>query len=71
MPCACTQIAPAVCADLHRLSDDLRGEVGRRLALLLDRFELDAVQARLSHVLATGEYPDADQDYHSYPWPTI
>jgi hypothetical protein len=38
---------------------------------LLDRFELDAVRARLGHLLATGEYPDADRDYHSYPWPTI
>ena len=29
------------------------------------------VQARVGHLLATGEYPDADRDYHSYPWPTI
>ena len=25
----------------------------------------------VGHLLATGEYPDADRDYHSYPWPTI
>jgi hypothetical protein len=68
---ACEPIPPAVCSDLHRLADDLRGDLGDRLAPLLDRFELDAVNARLGHLLATGEYPDADRDYHSYPWPTI
>ena len=69
---ACEPIAPEVCArpaparrrPARRVSAD-------RLAPLLDRFELDAVQARLGHLLATGEYPDADRDYHSYPWPTI
>jgi hypothetical protein len=60
-----------VCADLHRLSEEMRGDVGRRLEPLLDRFELDAVRARLGQLLRTGEYPDADRDYHSYPWPTI
>lgn len=68
---ACEAIPPGVCADLHQLADQLRGKLGDRLALLLDRFELDAVQARVGHLLATGEYPDADRDYHSYPWPTI
>jgi uncharacterized repeat protein (TIGR03843 family) len=68
---ACEPIPPDVCADLHRLDAELRADLGHRLAPLLDRFELDAVQARLGHLLATGEYPDADRDYHSYPWPTI
>ena len=68
---ACEPIPPEVCADLHRLADDLRGDLGDRLVPLLDRFELDAVNARLGHLLATGEFPDADRDYHSYPWPTI
>ena len=68
---ACEPIPPEVCADLHRLDEQLRGDLGKRLAPLLDRFELDALQARLHHLLATGEYPDADRDYHSYPWPTI
>ncbi len=68
---ACEPIPPEVCADLHRLDAELDGELGDRLAPLLDRFELDAVHARLGHLLATGEYPDADRDYHSYPWPTI
>ena len=64
-------IPPNVCADLHRLADELRGDLGGRLAPLLDRFELDAVRARVGQLLRTGEYPDADRDYHSYPWPTI
>jgi hypothetical protein len=64
-------IAPEVCADLHHLSAELRGDLGGRLDPLLDRFELDAMRARLDHLLRTGEYPDADRDYHSYPWPTI
>jgi hypothetical protein len=60
-----------VCADLHRLDGQLRGDLGDQLAPLLDRFEIDALHGRLEHLLATGEYPDADRDYHSYPWPTI
>jgi uncharacterized repeat protein (TIGR03843 family) len=68
---ACEPIPPGVCADLHQLADGLRGDLGHRLDPLLDRFELDALQARVGHLLATGEYPDADRDYHSYPWPTI
>ena len=68
---ACELIPPNVCADLHRLAEELRGDLGGELEELLDRFELDALQARVRHLLATGEYPDADRDYHSYPWPTI
>src|SRR5471030_2850023 len=50
-------IAPDVCADLQRLANDLRGDLGERLNSLLDRFEADAVRARLAHLLKTGEYP--------------
>ncbi len=65
-------IAPDVCADLHRLLSELRdGALGDRLAMLLDRFELDALRARTEHLLATGVLPAPDRDYHSYPWPTI
>jgi hypothetical protein len=38
---------------------------------LLDAFEVDAVRARVDHLLATGVLPEPDRDYHSYPWPTI
>jgi uncharacterized repeat protein (TIGR03843 family) len=64
-------VPPDICADLHRLAGELRGDLGERLAPLLDRFELDAVRGRVRRLLQTGEYPDADRDYHSYPWPTI
>jgi uncharacterized repeat protein (TIGR03843 family) len=65
-------IAPDVCRDLHRFADELRaGAVGDHLAGVLDRFELDALRARTEHLLATGELPQADDDYHNYPWPMI
>jgi len=68
---ACEPIPPAVRADLERLDDELQGSFGKTVAHFLDRFEVDAMQARLGNLLAIGEYPDADRDYHSYPWPTI
>jgi uncharacterized repeat protein (TIGR03843 family) len=65
-------VAPDISADLSRLMDDVcGGSLGGRLRETLDRFELDAMRARTEHLLATGVYPDADRDYHSYPWPTI
>jgi hypothetical protein len=64
-------IAPDVCADLTRLVDELRGALGDRLALLLNRFEIDAMRARTEHLLTTGRLPEPDGDYHSYPWPMI
>jgi uncharacterized repeat protein (TIGR03843 family) len=64
-------IAPEVCADLTRLVDELRGGLGDRLALLLNRLELDAMRARTEHLLKTGTLPEPDGDYHSYPWPMI
>jgi uncharacterized repeat protein (TIGR03843 family) len=68
---ACEPIPAAVRADLERLDDELQGSFGKTVAHFLDRFEVDAMQARLGNLLAIGEYPDADRDYHSYPWPTI
>jgi hypothetical protein len=59
-------IPPEVCADLECLLSRLDS-----LDVRLDRFELDAVRARTSHLLATGVLPEPDRDYHSYPWPTI
>jgi uncharacterized repeat protein (TIGR03843 family) len=64
-------IPPDVCDDLHRFAEKLpAGEVGD-LANTLDRFELDALRARTEHLLATGTLPEADDDYHCYPWPMI
>ncbi len=65
-------IQPDVCGDLHRFADQLRsGDVSEHLVDTLDRFELDALRARVEHLLATGELPEADNDYHCYPWPMI
>jgi hypothetical protein len=58
-----------VCDDLRRLLADRA--LHDQLALMLDRFEVDALRARTEHLLATGEFPAPDADYHSYPWPTI
>ena len=65
-------IPPDVCHDLHRLAAQLRsGDVPEHVLDTLDRFELDALRARTEHLLATGELPQADHDYHCYPWPMI
>jgi hypothetical protein len=65
-------IPPDVCADLHRLLDETRvGTLRDRLAPLLDRYELDAMRARIEHLLSAGVLPEADGDYYAYPWPTI
>jgi uncharacterized repeat protein (TIGR03843 family) len=65
-------IAPDVCADLHRFAEQLaNGEICENLVETLDRFELDALRARTEHLIATGELPQADDDYHCYPWPMI
>jgi Phosphatidylinositol 3- and 4-kinase len=61
-----------VCHDLHALAARLRdGTVGESVSNALDRFELDALRARTEHLLATGALPEADDDYHCYPWPMI
>src|SRR5262249_9152993 len=65
-------IPPDVCSDLHRLRDEVvAGALRDQLAMLLDRFELDALRARIEHLLATGVLPEPDGDYYAYPWPTI
>jgi hypothetical protein len=66
------EIPTDVCADLERFAGQLAaGEVSEHLIDTLDRFELDALRARLDHILTTGRYPEADNDYHCYPWPMI
>jgi hypothetical protein len=61
-----------VCADLHRFAQQLRsGDVSEHLVDTLDRFELDALRARIDHMLTSGTFPEADNDYHCYPWPMI
>jgi uncharacterized repeat protein (TIGR03843 family) len=61
-----------VCRDLHRFAEKLQSRDGcEHLLQTLDRFELDALQARTEHLLAIGMLPVADDDYHNYPWPMI
>ena len=61
-----------VCSDLHRFVEQLQSGPGcEHLKQSLDRFELDALRARTEHLLATGVLPQADDDYHCYPWPMI
>jgi uncharacterized repeat protein (TIGR03843 family) len=64
-------IPPGICEDLHRLLRELHGDLGARIDPLLDRFERDAIRARIEHVLATGVFPEPDPSYHSYPWPLV
>jgi uncharacterized repeat protein (TIGR03843 family) len=65
-------IPPAVCHDVHAFAEVLHGrEFEGRMRELLDTFEVDALRARVDHLLTTGVLPEPDRDYHSYPWPTI
>ena len=60
-------------ADLARVGDRLRanGELAQHFRGLLDRFEVDAVRARIDHLLAVGALPEPDEGYHCYPWPMV
>ena len=65
-------IPPSVCHDVHAFADVLHErEFAATMRELLDTFEVDALRARVDHLLATGVLPEPDRDYHSYPWPTI
>jgi hypothetical protein len=64
-------IAPESVDALTDLREKLRKDFGKRLGELIDRFELDAVRARIDHLIALGALPDADPGYHSYPWPLV
>jgi phosphoinositide 3-/4-kinase-like protein len=64
-------IPAPLCEDLERVSAELKGEYAQQLRSLLDRFEVDAVRARIDHLLARGVLPEADPGYHSFPWPLV
>jgi Phosphatidylinositol 3- and 4-kinase len=58
--------------DLECFADKFRsGALDARFRPLLDRFELDALQARVQHLLQSGVLPEADESYHCYPWPMV
>ncbi len=51
-------IPPDVRADLQSFADKLhRGDVSEHLVDALDRFELDALRARIEHILSTAAFP--------------
>jgi uncharacterized repeat protein (TIGR03843 family) len=61
-----------VVADLADFAERVgRGALADRLGELLDRFERDALEARLAALLASGVYPEPDPGHHCYPWPMI
>jgi hypothetical protein len=65
-------LPPRVREDLECFADKFAsGALDARLRPLLDRFELDAVQARVHRLLKTGVLPVADDSYHCYPWPMV
>lgn len=65
-------VPDAVLADLAELAGTLeRGGLDTRIGELLDRFERDALVARLRALLATGVFPEPDPGHHCYPWPMI
>jgi uncharacterized repeat protein (TIGR03843 family) len=58
--------------DLECFYEELqRRKLQERLRPLLDRFELDAMEARVRHLLQTDMLPEADDSYHCYPWPVV
>ena len=65
-------IPPDVCADLHRLADELARRRRARSSTAARPLRARRGAGPPSHrLLRTGVLPDADDDYHSYPWPMV
>ena len=61
-----------VLPDLERLVEDvLGGELGGRLALLLDADEIEVTVERARTLLAAEVFPPPDPDTRPFPWPPI
>ncbi|TAM92075.1 MAG: SCO1664 family protein [Jatrophihabitans sp.] len=58
-------------AVLERLQDQVRGQLGTRLAELVTRREVRATQLRLRRLLAAGLFPEPSGDWPPVPWPPI
>lgn len=56
---------------LAGLDGTLGAAEGSPLASLLDGEELTALRLRLSHLLASGVFPEPDPTMRPYPWPPI
>jgi len=61
----------AVVADLERLADALRGDLGNELALLLTRRELTKTAQRVTRRLRECTYPLPGDGWPSLPWPAF
>jgi uncharacterized repeat protein (TIGR03843 family) len=60
--------APVV---LEKLSGELSGALGERLAELITPDELAALRARVRTLLDTGRHPEPGGDWPSIPWPPV
>ena len=61
-----------VVTDLTGLAAEIdSGGLDAELGELLDRFERDALGARLRALLAVATFPEPDPGHHCYPWPMI
>ncbi|AEW97498.1 MULTISPECIES: SCO1664 family protein [Streptomycetaceae] len=56
---------------LTRLSAELAGALGTRLADLLTADEVDALRARVAALLATGRHPEPGGSWPAIPWPPV
>jgi hypothetical protein len=60
---------PAELDAMRSLAAALDGRLGRRLAGLLEPFEVAATRARLADLLAAGRFPQPDPERPAIPWP--
>jgi uncharacterized repeat protein (TIGR03843 family) len=61
------------CADLQRLSTDLRAgsDLAERLQPLLSPAEIEVLALRAEAIVRMGALPDLDEEDRPYPWPPI
>jgi uncharacterized repeat protein (TIGR03843 family) len=62
-------IEPAAVDDVCRAAAD--ASLRARLAPLLSKSEVDALQRRASQLVERGTLPEPDPGYHSLPWPLV
>jgi hypothetical protein len=64
-----TALAPGELEVLRRLRDDLDGDLGRGLGVLLAEVEIEATRDRVDALLAEGLFPQPNPDRPAIPWP--